>query len=75
MDKKRHHSSSRLAGVHPAIDISTEFILRDAGLNVTAAGLSVTAIGAKTAETKKKPRLSEELFASSNEVVLFYFTV
>jgi len=68
VDKKRHHSSSRLAGVHPAIDISTP-------LNVTAAGLSVTTIGAKMAGAKKKLRLSEELSASSNEVVLFYFTV
>jgi len=33
----------RFDGVYPAIDSSTEFILRNAGLRVTAVGLRVTA--------------------------------
>jgi hypothetical protein len=33
---------SSFDGVYPAVDIPTKFILRDAGLNVTAAGLRMT---------------------------------
>ena len=43
-----------------AVDISTEFILRNAGLNVTAAGLRVTAGHRLPAERRMKTDFSQD---------------